>query len=330
MLFKGSAGSAILKGIAVQKVVAASAAAVVTVSAVGTAAKLSTDYIAANSQPAEPQSAVVAQELGAPAAVQPEAAPAQSVSGAEAVPADAGDAPAGHITSIREGEQVIRREYYGENNDLLEYSDLVNYDPETNSYTENIYRYDEETGREVLVRTDTYQNGQLVTSDTQNTPAATQVPGAVPSSTTKPDAAPSSTTKPDAAPSSAPQPAWQGHVTAITADGQVIRREYYDTDGRLREYSDVVNNSETGSYVENIYRYDEETNTEILVRTETGQNTPAPTAPPAAPSEPAPPPSEPAPAPSEPAPPPSEPAPAPSDPDPAPQSEPAPQGEPEE
>lgn len=323
MLFKSSAGGAILKGIAVQKVVAASAAAVVTVSAVGTAAKLSSDNIASGSQPAEPQSTAVVEQADLPAAAQPEAAAAQGVSAAEEAQAAAGAAPVGHITSIRGEDQVIRREYYDESDQLFEYSDVLNYDPETNSYTENVYRYDEETGREILVRTETYQNGQLVTSGTPSTPAATQVP--------------------DAVPSPAPKPVWQGRVTSITVNGQVVRREYYDDSGRLCQYSDVVNDNETGSYVENVYQYDEETNTEILVRTETGQGTPAATpaptaaptpvvtpAPTAAPAAPTAAPAAPTAAPAAPSEPPAEPAPAvvPDPPaEPVTPSEPAPSGE---
>lgn len=67
----------------------------------------------------------------------------------------------GHTTSIYadDGVTLIRVEYYDENNKLIYYSDVINYDSSTKSYTENIYSYDEEDGREVLERTDTYVNG---------------------------------------------------------------------------------------------------------------------------------------------------------------------------
>lgn len=67
----------------------------------------------------------------------------------------------GHTTSIYadDGVTLIRVEYYDENNKLIYYSDVINYDSSTKSYTENIYSYDEKEGREVLERTDTYVNG---------------------------------------------------------------------------------------------------------------------------------------------------------------------------
>ena len=56
---------------------------------------------------------------------------------------------------------LIRVEYYDENSKLIFYSDVVDYDKETKSYTENIYSYDEENNCDVLVRTDIYVNGVL-------------------------------------------------------------------------------------------------------------------------------------------------------------------------
>ncbi len=71
-----------------------------------------------------------------------------------------------HTTSIyhNDGKTLWRVEYYDENNNLKEYSSVTNVDLETNSYTENIYSYDEENGKEVLERTDTYVNGKLQSS----------------------------------------------------------------------------------------------------------------------------------------------------------------------
>lgn len=67
----------------------------------------------------------------------------------------------GHTTSIyaNDGITLIRVEYYDENNNLVYYSDVIDYDSSTESYTENIYSYDEKEGRDVLKRTDTYVNG---------------------------------------------------------------------------------------------------------------------------------------------------------------------------
>lgn len=67
----------------------------------------------------------------------------------------------GHTTSIYadDGATLIRVEYYDENNKLVYYSDVIGYDSATNSYTENIYSYDEKEQREVLEQTDIYVNG---------------------------------------------------------------------------------------------------------------------------------------------------------------------------
>lgn len=67
----------------------------------------------------------------------------------------------GHTTSIYadDGVTLIRVEYYDENNKLVYYSEVINYDSDTESYTENIYSYDESSGRDVLERTDVYVNG---------------------------------------------------------------------------------------------------------------------------------------------------------------------------
>lgn len=73
----------------------------------------------------------------------------------------------GHITRIYSDEShsvLIRVEYYDDANRLCEYSDVENYDAASNSYTEKVYRHDEATGGEVLLRTDTYVNGVRVSS----------------------------------------------------------------------------------------------------------------------------------------------------------------------
>lgn len=75
-----------------------------------------------------------------------------------------------HTTSIYDGSSnggtLIRVEYYDDNNHLYEYSDVTGYDDSTKSYTETVYQYDEATQTEVVTRTDTYENGQLVSSVT--------------------------------------------------------------------------------------------------------------------------------------------------------------------
>lgn len=73
-----------------------------------------------------------------------------------------------HTTSIYEDNAkttLLRVEYYDENNNLTHYSDVTYTDNSTNSYTENIYHWDEEKGEEVLDRTDTYVNGTLSSSE---------------------------------------------------------------------------------------------------------------------------------------------------------------------
>lgn len=67
----------------------------------------------------------------------------------------------GHTTSIYadDGVTLIRVEYYDEDNKLVYYSDVINYDSNAKSYTENIYSYDENDDCEVLERTDIYVNG---------------------------------------------------------------------------------------------------------------------------------------------------------------------------
>lgn len=73
-----------------------------------------------------------------------------------------------HTTSIYEDNAkttLLRVEYYDENNNLTHYSDVTYTDNSTNSYTENIYHWDEEKNEEVLDRTDTYVNGELSSSE---------------------------------------------------------------------------------------------------------------------------------------------------------------------
>lgn len=70
-------------------------------------------------------------------------------------------------TIYKDDGDLWRVEYYDENDKLTHYSDVTNYDGSTNSYTENIYHFDEETNTSVLDRSDTYENGSLVSSSSQ-------------------------------------------------------------------------------------------------------------------------------------------------------------------
>lgn len=73
-----------------------------------------------------------------------------------------------HTTSIYTNDEstLLRVEYYDDNNTLFEYSSVSDYDKDTNSYTETVYQYDEENQVSVVTRTDTYVNGELVSSET--------------------------------------------------------------------------------------------------------------------------------------------------------------------
>lgn len=72
-----------------------------------------------------------------------------------------------HTTSIYDNDEktLLRVEYYDDNNKLIQYSSVNNFDSSTNSYTKNIYHYDEETEFSVLDRTDIYVNGSLSSSE---------------------------------------------------------------------------------------------------------------------------------------------------------------------
>lgn len=72
-----------------------------------------------------------------------------------------------NTTSIYDDDgSLIRVEYYVEDQNLpAEYSSVADYDKDTNSYTETVYRYDEENDVSVVVRTDTYVDGELVSSE---------------------------------------------------------------------------------------------------------------------------------------------------------------------
>ena len=71
-----------------------------------------------------------------------------------------------HTTRIYadDGVTLIRVEYYDANNKLIKYSDVKDFDSSTNSYTEEIYHYDEENQKEVLEGTNTYKDGSLVSN----------------------------------------------------------------------------------------------------------------------------------------------------------------------
>ena len=73
-----------------------------------------------------------------------------------------------HTTSIYANDEttLLRVEYYDDNNKLSQFSSVTNFDSSTNSYTENVYSYDEENDVIVHERTDVYVNGDLSSSET--------------------------------------------------------------------------------------------------------------------------------------------------------------------
>lgn len=68
----------------------------------------------------------------------------------------------GHTTSHygSDGTTLVRVEYYDNDNNLIKYSEVTDFDSSTNSYTEHIYNASDMS----LDRTDTYVNGSLSSS----------------------------------------------------------------------------------------------------------------------------------------------------------------------
>lgn len=120
----------------------------------------------------------------------------------------------------------------------------------------------------------------------------TEAPTAVPTEqptvapTTAPTEAPTQqpTAIPTAAPTEAPTPSPEppksvldqyDHTTSIYDNDNetLLRVEYYDSNNKLTHYSVVSDfDSATSSYTEKIYTYDDDTQTEILQRTDTYVN----------------------------------------------------------
>lgn len=100
-------------------------------------------------------------------------AAADNSSSTAPVSADSASADTGkgydHTTSIYDNDEktLLRVEYYDESGKLIQYSSVTYSDSDSNSYTENIYHYDNETNTQILDRTDVYENGSLVSSVNQ-------------------------------------------------------------------------------------------------------------------------------------------------------------------
>lgn len=122
---------------------------------------------ASSTQPASAASAP-ASAVGQQASPAPVSSPAAADPSATPTPEAVAPKPTyDHTTSIYSDgyEALLRVEYYDENNKLFEYSSVTDYDKDTNSYTETVYRWDDETDSQVTMRTDTYVNGELVSSE---------------------------------------------------------------------------------------------------------------------------------------------------------------------
>lgn len=93
--------------------------------------------------------------------------PAANTPASGNVSASSSDKGYHHTTSIYDNDEktLLRVEYYDDNNKLIQYSSVSNFDSSTNSYTEEIYHYDYDTESSVLDRTDTYVNGSLSSSE---------------------------------------------------------------------------------------------------------------------------------------------------------------------
>lgn len=111
---------------------------------------------------ADPVQPVQKPQVQEPQVQEPVSAPVQAEPESEPEKAPAYEFTYDRTTKIYEndGKTLIRVEYYDENNKLTHYSSVVDHDPETNSYTENIYTYDEETQTQILQRTDVYEGSE--------------------------------------------------------------------------------------------------------------------------------------------------------------------------
>lgn len=95
------------------------------------------------------------------------AANAASNNGAAAADSTGDSKTYHHTTSIYADDDatLLRVEYLDENGKVVEYSKVTDYDKDTNSYTETVYAYDWDEEKEYVMRTNTYVDGELVSSE---------------------------------------------------------------------------------------------------------------------------------------------------------------------
>lgn len=171
---------------------------------------------------------------------------------AAGAPVDVGNPAGEHITCIYGDNHVLlRREFYDANNRLFQYSVVTDYNGASNSYTETVY-----SSNNVLVRVDKYVNGVRVSTTGSNTTTGSGTTTGGNTSTGSSNTTGGNTTTGGNNPSG-------GHITSIKGDdGTVIRREFYDANNRLFQYSEITNrDNTTNSYTEAIYSVDD-----VLIR----------------------------------------------------------------
>ena len=166
---------------------------------------------------------------------------------AAGAPVDVGNPAGEHITCIYNNGVLVRREFYDANNRLFQYSVVTDYNGAANSYTETVY-----SSSNVLVRVDKYVNGVRVSTTDSGTSTGSGTTTGGSTTTGGNTTTGNSSTTPST-----------GHITEIKGDdGTVIRREFYDANDRLFQYSEITDrDSATNSYTETIYSSDD-----VLIR----------------------------------------------------------------
>lgn len=161
---------------------------------------------------------------------------------ATGAPVDVGNPAGEHITCIYNNGVLVRREFYDANNRLFQYSVVTDYNGAANSYTETVY-----SSSNVLVRVDKYVNGVRVSTTDSGTSTGSGTTTGGNTTTSGSTTTGNSSTTPSA-----------GHITEIKGDdGTVIRREFYDANDRLFQYSEITDrDSAANSYTESIYSID--------------------------------------------------------------------------
>ena len=175
---------------------------------------------------------------------------------AAGAPVDVGNPVGEHITCIYNNGALVRREFYDANNRLFQYSVVTDYNGAANSYTETVY-----SSNDVLVRVDKYVNGVRVSTTGSNTTTGSSTTTGGNTTTGGSSATGSSTT-------TGGNNSSGEHITCIYANGALVRREFYDANNRLFQFSEVTDyDSATNSYTETIYSSDD-----VLVRVDTYVN----------------------------------------------------------